>query len=117
MDAVRILMPIDRAHQIAMATSAARAADPVSPPGLAALVLSPHAVRVAHEERADAVLDAEVNHFAGALVREDCARAARNGGRPCSWHAATSSGVLTFMLKLYHNEVRCRYQQRKGQGI
>jgi len=116
MDAVRILMHIDRAHQIAMASKAALAADPVSPPGLvcvlasgtpaagasfgagraqdasllafvrevvnvlavfplrhapvvmAALVLSPDAVRVAHEERPDAVLDAEVNHFAGALV-------------------------------------------------
>ena len=40
MDAVRILMHIDRAHQIAMTSKAALAADPVSPPGLVCVLAS-----------------------------------------------------------------------------
>ena len=40
MDAVRILMHIDRTHQIAMASKAALAADPVSPPGFVCVLAS-----------------------------------------------------------------------------
>ncbi len=116
METKGILMHIDRAHQIAMASKAALAADPVSPSGLVwvlasgtpaagpsfgagraqdasllafvrevvnvlavfplrhAPVVMPSfglpsdAVRVADEERPDAVLDAEVNHFTGRIV-------------------------------------------------